>query len=75
MYSTKENLFKAKKSIEARIKLIKLADKSDNGWSTASEYVTDDLVDNSDDDNKIHTEKSFRNLIKSTRNQIIFTIF
>ena len=23
----------------------------------------------------LHTEKSFRNLIKSTRNQIVFTIF
>ena len=51
--SAKENLSKAKKVIEARIKLIKLADKSDNGWSTANEYVTDDLAENSDDDKKI----------------------
>ena len=51
--SAKENLSKAKKAIEARIKLIKLADKSDNGWSTANEYVTDDLAENSDDDKKI----------------------
>ena len=28
-----------------------------------------------DVDAALHTEKSFRNLIKSTRNQIVFTIF
>jgi hypothetical protein len=47
-------LQEGKTAIEARMKLIKLADKSDHGWQTVSEYVTNDLAENSDDEKRIN---------------------
>ena len=38
---------------KSRCKLILMADKSDFGWSTVSEYVADELAENSEDDKKI----------------------
>ena len=46
-------LNEGKIAIEARMKLIKLADKSDHGWQTVSEYITNELADNSDDEKRI----------------------
>ena len=36
-----------------RIKAIKLADKSEFGWQTVNEYLSDELASDSDDDKKI----------------------
>ena len=36
-----------------RIKVIKLADRSEFGWSTVSEYLSDDLASNSEDEKRI----------------------
>lgn len=36
--------------INERQKLIKIADRSEHGWATVEEYVTDELADNSDDE-------------------------
>jgi len=51
---------KAKKAIEEginltekRIKAIKLADRSELGWSTVCEYLLDDLASNSEDGKRI----------------------
>ena len=51
---------KAKRAIEEginltekRIKVIKLADRSEFGWSTVSEYLSDDLASNSEDEKRI----------------------
>ena len=38
---------------EKRIKVIKLADRSEFGWSTVSEYLSDDLASNSEDEKRI----------------------
>ena len=46
-------LQEGKAAIEARMKLIKLADKSDHGWQTVAEYMTNELADNSDDEKQI----------------------
>jgi hypothetical protein len=46
-------LHEGNEAIGARNKLVKLADKSEGGWATVSEYVDNDLADNSDDDKKI----------------------
>jgi hypothetical protein len=55
-------------AIEARNKLVKLADKSEGGWATVSEYVDNDLADNSDDDKKIRrAETSVRGSKKRKR--------
>ena len=51
-------LQECKVTIEARMKLIKLADSSDHGWQTVAEYMTNELADNSDDEKRIeHAEK------------------
>ena len=51
---------KAKRAIEEginltekRIKVIKLADRSEFGWSTVGEYLSDDLASNSEDEKRI----------------------
>ena len=41
------------KDIEGRIKLIRIADKTEGGWATVEEYQTSDLAEDSDDDKKI----------------------
>ena len=38
---------------EKRIKVIKLADRSEFGWSTVSKYLSDDLMSNSEDNKRI----------------------
>ena len=40
------------KDIEARIKLIRIADKTEEGWAAVEEYQTSDLEEDSDDDKK-----------------------
>ena len=42
-----------KQRLKKRMKLIKMADNSPNGWHTVAEYLSDDLAENSDDDRKI----------------------
>ena len=41
------------KSVEKRVKLIRLADKSEHGWNTVYEYLSDDLASDSDDQKRI----------------------
>ena len=48
-----EKLTAARKSLESRIKLIRIADKSEFGWVTVEEYVCDDVADDSGDERKI----------------------
>ena len=38
--------------VSKRIKVIKMADKSDFGWSMVNEYLWDELASNSDDKKK-----------------------
>ena len=37
-----------------RIKVIEMADKSDFGWSTVNEYLSDELASNSDDEKRMY---------------------
>ena len=48
-----EELRQTSQIIEKRIKLMRLADRSEHGWKTVSEYVSDSLATDSDDDKKI----------------------
>ena len=45
----KKELEEGKKLLSERQKLIKLADRSECGWTTVSDYVTDDLEDTPED--------------------------
>ena len=47
----KRSLEEGAELVEKRIKAIKLADKSDYGWATVSEYLSDELASDSDDEN------------------------
>ena len=49
----KAMLQEGRDAIEARIKLIKIADKSEQGWQTVAEYVTNELADDSDDEKRL----------------------
>ena len=40
--------------VSKRIKVIKMADKSDFGWSTVNEYLSDELASNSDDEKSMY---------------------
>ena len=46
-------LQEGKATMEARMKLIKLTDKSDHGWQIVVQYITYKLADNSDDEKRI----------------------
>ncbi|XP_071501408.1 uncharacterized protein [Diadema antillarum] len=54
--AAKERLLEASRLLAHRQKLIRLADRSSLGWATVKEYVTDDLVENSD--NEKHLRKA-----------------
>ena len=49
----KAMLQEGRDAIEARIKIIKIADKSEQGWQTVAEYVTNELADDSDDEKRL----------------------
>ena len=53
-----EKIGAAKKSLEKRIKHIRLADKSPNGWNFIAEYVADDLASDSEDEKRIKRAES-----------------
>jgi len=40
--------------VSKRIQVIKMADKSDFGWSTVNEYLLDELASNSDDEKRMY---------------------
>ena len=46
-------LTEAKTEVAKRQKLIKIADRSAQGWQTVKEYVRDDLCDGSDDEKRL----------------------
>ncbi|CAB4004439.1 Hypothetical predicted protein [Paramuricea clavata] len=48
-----EKLSEGKEQIESRQKLILLADKSEYGWKTVSEYLDNELTDDEEDAKKI----------------------
>ena len=51
-----------------RIKAIKLADKSEFGWATVNEYLSDDLASDSDDEKRIYrSERRAEKKIKEQR--------
>ena len=49
----KEAIQKGRSLLEERQKLIRLADRSEHGWSVVDEYTADDLADDSDDERRI----------------------
>ena len=49
----KSLLEEGEKLILDRQKLIRIADRSENGWATVEEYMEDELADNSDDEKRI----------------------
>ena len=40
--------------VSKRVKAIKLADKSEFGWATVNEYLSDELASDSDDEKRIY---------------------
>ena len=48
---------KAKASIHRRQKLIKIADRSKDGWKVVEEYESDELASNSEDEKRIRKAK------------------
>ena len=64
----KKELEEGKKLLSERQKLIKMADRSECGWTTVSAYVTDDLEDTPDDERRIsNAEKSANKALDSKR--------
>ena len=48
-----KDIKKARKVLEKRLKLIRIADKSENGWLTVEQYLSDELASDSEDDKRI----------------------
>ncbi|CAB4020979.1 Hypothetical predicted protein [Paramuricea clavata] len=68
-YKHNERLSEGKEQIESRQKLILLADKSEYGWKTVSEYLDNKLADDEEDAKKIKkAEKEAQRKLNETRN-------
>lgn len=57
MEKAKEALKKGTSLVWRRIKLIRIADKSEFGWETVNQYEADKLASNSEDDKRIYRSK------------------
>ena len=54
--------------VKFRLKLIRIADKSECGWKTVNEYVADELADNSEDEKRLYrSEQRAQRKIRKTR--------
>ena len=51
-------MIKAKAIIKKRQKLIKIADKSKDGWLVVEEYESDDLASDTDDEKRLKKARS-----------------
>ena len=54
--------------ISKRVKAIKLADKSEFGWATVDEYLSDELASDSDDEKRIY--RAERKINKEKRRRV-----
>ena len=64
----KEALSEGRALVNFRLKLIRIADKSDCGWTTVNEYVADELAENSDDEKRLYrSEQRAQRKIRKTR--------
>ena len=59
----REALEKGARLLADRQKLIKIVDRSDNGWGVVAEYTADELAEDSDDEKRI--EKAEKTLLLS----------
>ena len=66
--STLEDIDKVLSDVQGRNKLIKIADRTEGGWTTVDEYEKSDYADNSEDDKKIR-QANTRALQKKRRLQ------
>ena len=58
--------------VSKRVKAIKLADKSECGWATVNEYLSDELASDSDDEKKIYRaeRRAERKINKEKRRRV-----
>ena len=54
--------------VSKRVKAIKLADKSEFGWATVDEYLSDELASDSDDEKRIY--RAERKINKEKRRRV-----
>ena len=72
-----EKFLKAKEAIqqgitlnEKRMKVIKIADRSEFGWSTANEYLSDDLASDSEDEKRLfRSERRAEQRVRKSKKQ------
>ena len=62
--------------VSKRVKAIKLADKSEFGWATVNEYLSDELASDSDDEKRIYRaeRRAERKINKEKRRRVRPTI-
>ena len=52
--SAKRKISEGVELVQKRVKAIKLADKSEYGWATVNEYLSDELASDTDDEKRIY---------------------
>ena len=68
----KQNLKEGKQLLEARQKLIRLADRSEFGWDVVKEYEEDELAEGSDDEKRIQrAEKAAEKKAASKKKRVV----
>ena len=58
--------------VSKRIKVIKMADKSDFGWPTVNEYLSDELASNPDDEKRMY--RAERKAERKTRKGVVVSV-
>ncbi|KAK3697821.1 hypothetical protein QZH41_003093 [Actinostola sp. cb2023] len=70
----KRSLEEGSQLVAKRIKAIKLADKSEYGWLTVNEYLSDELASDTDDEKRIYrSEKRAEKKAKDKQQQKLMT--
>ena len=66
----KRSLEEGTELVEKRIEALKLADKSDYSWATVSEYLSEELFSDSDDEKRMYrAEKRAERKVKEKKRQ------
>ena len=69
--AAKEQMNEGIDLINKRMKIIKIADRSEFGWATVKEYEADDLASNSDDERRLYRseKRAKRAILKAKRSK------
>lgn len=65
-----DELKEMENAVEKRIKLIRIADKSEHGWNTVNEYLSDEVAEDTDDEKRIRRAEACASRKRKSKQQV-----